>query len=136
MFRGKELPEFAKVCRTISAKRWRRSKNIPIFRSLSDLGFLPASRFARLLRFAMRRLSEARSLIASKRILATVKKFSRRSASGPRIWPQVFTSRKAGDRFSRLDRKSTRLNSSQVAISYAVYCLTKKKLIYVAHYYT
>src|SRR5207253_3721740 len=28
-----------------------------------------------------------------------------------------------------LDRKSTRLNSSHVAISYAVFCLKKKKLI-------
>src|SRR5699024_11522792 len=28
-----------------------------------------------------------------------------------------------------LDRKSTRLNSSHVSISYAVYCLKKKKLI-------
>src|SRR5690606_39993951 len=30
-------------------------------------------------------------------------------------------------RFSRLDRKSTRLNSSHVKISYAVFCLKKKK---------
>src|SRR5690625_6266552 len=29
--------------------------------------------------------------------------------------------------FSNLDRKSTRLNSSHVAISYAVFCLKKKK---------
>src|SRR5690625_6204374 len=29
--------------------------------------------------------------------------------------------------FSREDRKSTRLNSSHVAISYAVFCLKKKK---------
>src|SRR5690625_6431588 len=29
----------------------------------------------------------------------------------------------------RLDRKSTRLNSSHVAISYAVFCLKKKKKI-------
>src|SRR5699024_12871640 len=28
---------------------------------------------------------------------------------------------------TRLDRKSTRLNSSHVSISYAVFCLTKKK---------
>src|SRR5437660_8907267 len=31
------------------------------------------------------------------------------------------------DRGSRADRKSTRLNSSHVAISYAVFCLKKKK---------
>src|SRR5699024_11907624 len=28
---------------------------------------------------------------------------------------------------SKIDRKSTRLNSSHVSISYAVFCLTKKK---------
>src|SRR2546426_5079377 len=32
--------------------------------------------------------------------------------------------------FSRLDRKSTRLNSSHLVISYAVFCLKKKKYIY------
>src|SRR5690625_3767553 len=31
------------------------------------------------------------------------------------------------------DRKSTRLNSSHVAISYAVFCLKKKKMIHVMH---
>src|SRR5437870_9540469 len=31
----------------------------------------------------------------------------------------------------RIDRKSTRLNSSHVAISYAVFCLKKKKNIYL-----
>src|SRR3989442_11353823 len=34
---------------------------------------------------------------------------------------------------SALDRKSTRLNSSHVRISYAVFCLKKKK-IYIAHW--
>src|SRR5699024_11510233 len=34
---------------------------------------------------------------------------------------------KAGDRASPQDRKSTRLNSSHVSISYAVFCLKKKK---------
>src|SRR5699024_11343251 len=32
--------------------------------------------------------------------------------------------------FICLDRKSTRLNSSHVSISYAVFCLKKKKLMY------
>src|SRR5690349_23388211 len=36
-------------------------------------------------------------------------------ATGPSIWPR--------------DRKSTRLNSSHVEISYAVFCLKKKKKI-------
>src|SRR5439155_27154653 len=35
--------------------------------------------------------------------------------------------RKALSRLWRIDRKSTRLNSSHVAISYAVFCLKKKK---------
>src|SRR5437660_7599124 len=34
----------------------------------------------------------------------------------------------------RADRKSTRLNSSHVAISYAVFCLKKKKLIAKTRY--
>src|SRR5712692_6282410 len=33
----------------------------------------------------------------------------------------------AGERSCRLDRKSTRLNSSHSSISYAVFCLKKKK---------
>src|SRR5207249_11589123 len=32
-----------------------------------------------------------------------------------------------------LDRKSTRLNSSHVSISYAVFCLKKKKIIDIPH---
>src|SRR3712207_7102978 len=46
--------------------------------------------------------------------------------------PKHFTSSKAmcwvaADRGARLDRKSTRLNSSHANISYAVFCLKKKK---------
>src|SRR5437868_7991696 len=33
----------------------------------------------------------------------------------------------SGKLYDRLDRKSTRLNSSHVSISYAVFCLKKKK---------
>src|SRR2546426_5010960 len=36
-------------------------------------------------------------------------------------WPE------ARKRFEQLDRKSTRLNSSHLVISYAVFCLKKKK---------
>src|SRR5256885_9966012 len=35
----------------------------------------------------------------------------------------------AGGMFGMLDRKSTRLNSSHLVISYAVFCLKKKKTI-------
>src|SRR5436305_3100896 len=34
----------------------------------------------------------------------------------------------------RPDRKSTRLNSSHVRISYAVFCLKKKKIIYLTNH--
>src|SRR5690554_7655158 len=36
---------------------------------------------------------------------------------------------KGGHQVDPLDRKSTRLNSSHVRISYAVFCLKKKKMI-------
>src|SRR5690349_24031600 len=39
------------------------------------------------------------------------------------------------DRFRRTDRKSTRLNSSHVEISYAVFCLKKKKQKLYKHTY-
>src|SRR5256885_12018318 len=38
---------------------------------------------------------------------------------------------KAGDSLHGTDRKSTRLNSSHLVISYAVFCLKKKKNIFV-----
>src|SRR5689334_23797264 len=41
----------------------------------------------------------------------------------------VRCSKKSDLRLQRLDRKSTRLNSSHSSISYAVFCLKKKKLI-------
>src|SRR5690554_7283466 len=37
------------------------------------------------------------------------------------------SARQCSDWFGELDRKSTRLNSSHVRISYAVFCLKKKK---------
>src|SRR5207253_3992167 len=39
----------------------------------------------------------------------------------------------AGTRRPRRDRKSTRLNSSHVAISYAVFCLKKKSSMHIAN---
>src|SRR5690625_7098511 len=51
------------------------------------------------------------------------------------IYPLTILNKIAGDEESMgianalLDRKSTRLNSSHVAISYAVFCLNKKKLL-------
>src|SRR5215813_14438202 len=49
---------------------------------------------------------------------------------GPQRLQPAVPSREAGGRLLRLvagDRKSTRLNSSHVRISYAVFCLKKKK---------
>src|SRR5699024_12082451 len=40
---------------------------------------------------------------------------------------QSLPDRRGGDASGALDRKSTRLNSSHVSISYAVFCLKKKK---------
>src|SRR5690606_41632976 len=50
----------------------------------------------------------------------------RRRAAGPRVLRAPPADR-PGRRVPALDRKSTRLNSSHVKISYAVFCLKKKK---------
>src|SRR5260221_9103203 len=47
--------------------------------------------------------------------------------NGPRAHPGAVRGRPHGDREVRSDRKSTRLNSSHTVISYAVFCLKKKK---------
>src|SRR5690242_21103747 len=47
----------------------------------------------------------------------------REERRGQLTWP-------AGAPRSRTDRKSTRLNSSHMSISYAVFCLKKKKTTY------
>src|SRR5690242_21155246 len=44
--------------------------------------------------------------------------------------------RRSGMEFQELDRKSTRLNSSHMSISYAVFCLKKKKIITDAPMYS
>src|SRR5690349_22913656 len=53
-----------------------------------------------------------------------------RACSHPGIWPsRTCPDRRTAatvQRWFRLDRKSTRLNSSHVEISYAVFCLKKK----------
>src|SRR5256885_2711016 len=48
------------------------------------------------------------------------------SCGARRSWPQVEMSHSVGRSFPT-DRKSTRLNSSHLVISYAVFCLKKKK---------
>src|SRR2546426_5163763 len=43
------------------------------------------------------------------------------------VFPDRYLPTVRGVRFFQLDRKSTRLNSSHLVISYAVFCLKKKK---------
>src|SRR5688500_19907050 len=51
----------------------------------------------------------------------------RRVHGGPRRHPR------RRPRAARPDRKSTRLNSSHLVISYAVFCLKKKKMIFASN---
>src|SRR5256885_12961087 len=46
-----------------------------------------------------------------------------------------FARQSRGTRDSQPDRKSTRLNSSHLVISYAVFCLKKKKLRICLHHF-
>src|SRR5260221_10928107 len=50
------------------------------------------------------------------------------------VWCVVFKNTETG-KIKRLDRKSTRLNSSHTVISYAVFCL-KKKITFSFNRYT
>src|SRR3712207_7005972 len=50
--------------------------------------------------------------------------------------PRGLTSEEAARRLEELDRKSTRLNSSHANISYAVFCLKKKKLLLLVLFYS
>src|SRR5258708_31831856 len=52
-------------------------------------------------------------------------------AGAPRCAPGGAARRDASPRPSPPDRKSTRLNSSHQIISYAVFCLKKKKITYI-----
>src|SRR5699024_11601694 len=49
------------------------------------------------------------------------------SSSSPRERPLILHSKQPSSPSNNRDRKSTRLNSSHVSISYAVFCLKKKK---------
>src|SRR5256885_6154020 len=49
------------------------------------------------------------------------------------VWSLILLSYIAYRRQRAADRKSTRLNSSHLVISYAVFCLKKKKTLAVTH---
>src|SRR2546427_1870204 len=53
---------------------------------------------------------------------------------GARLVDEAVTHHLEGDALARGDRKSTRLNSSHSQISYAVFCLKKKKKYKVKFY--
>src|SRR6266446_9232991 len=61
--------------------------------------------------------------------------FRSRPRGRARRLPRCSRSRHQPPRFPRRDRKSTRLNSSHLVISYAVFCLKKKKkrILLVCH---
>src|SRR5690349_22601688 len=63
------------------------------------------------------------TLFRSRRLAGENGKLRRRESAGV----GMLSGRAAGSRVRRGDRKSTRLNSSHVEISYAVFCLKKKK---------
>src|SRR5205807_3395879 len=57
----------------------------------------------------------------------TLFRSSRRSRPAQPLQPAIFRQHGALERDDERDRKSTRLNSSHLVISYAVFCLKKKK---------
>src|SRR5690606_17962121 len=65
----------------------------------------------------------SRSLVTTGSLWSTLRRSSSRS---PAMWPGGCSPTRT-PRSRRADRKSTRLNSSHVKISYAVFCLKKKK---------
>src|SRR3712207_7154773 len=77
--------------------------------------------------FRSKALLEKRSLVLSEDMAQ--KHFGTMDAVGKSLLV------KEGDKFEPyLDRKSTRLNSSHANISYAVFCLKKKKKLHSPHF--
>src|SRR5207253_10194037 len=85
-----------------------------------------------------RRSSDLPPLLAASTRITFDPSTSGTSKGGEREWSPSFVNRSgsrerlhsstpSGSRRKGTDRKSTRLNSSHVAISYAVFCLKKKK---------
>src|SRR5699024_11753597 len=126
------------MCAALDSTRERTHLSLFIY-SLFNNPFLPRMRLSFCFSFFRKRLSiQTTSLIQLKFILhyrrMTCKDFIIEESGGmeyerkayPRDNP--FGAGKAGPQHGQArDRKSTRLNSSHVSISYAVFCLKKKK---------
>src|SRR5690606_41906829 len=69
--------------------------------------------------FSMKLFFDCRNIRQRRRTLTT--------GNGNGFYVTGFDKRQQRSQISREDRKSTRLNSSHVKISYAVFCLKKKK---------
>src|SRR5207302_9176681 len=78
--------------------------------------------------FPTRRSSDLRDFVALLCLVAAIRpRYGIRSASTRTVWPDLAQSGSLLRFPIPEDRKSTRLNSSHVKISYAVFCLKKKK---------
>src|SRR2546426_4127277 len=72
--------------------------------------------------------------ISNRQIEASRVALTREMKRGGKVWIRLFpdkpiTKKPAETRMGKGDRKSTRLNSSHLVISYAVFCLKKKNTI-------
>src|SRR5690606_39662660 len=65
--------------------------------------------------------------VNSTRFLPNTQRSALRGPTGDRLGNPVRRVDRSGNKPDRKDRKSTRLNSSHVKISYAVFCLKKQK---------
>src|SRR5207302_10487174 len=87
---------------------------------------LPISRFGTALYALARRRRTSRHVAYDRGLSALRTVFRRITPASEQLQPQRHQL-EPEPRCDRLDRKSTRLNSSHVKISYAVFCLKKKK---------
>src|SRR5207247_8558040 len=101
----------------------------PTTASCSDSLPLPAPALSHLPSFPTRRSSDLARTLRSRPCFQLQRGRARQSATnvGAQSPQSACCSSPGQARMHKLDRKSTRLNSSHEWISYAVFCLTKKK---------
>src|SRR5690625_6257515 len=71
-------------------------------------------------------LDQITFVLPSKRAGSYLKNILRSQTDYSGFVPEILSIEELASKITGLDRKSTRLNSSHVAISYAVFCLKKK----------